>query len=776
MGLLIAKSLLNETKQPVIYLCPTNQLVEQTLEKAKQYNIEAHTPISGQSTLPVDCMNAKAVFICTYDKMFNGLSMFGVHGLGKPPIAIGGIVVDDAHVSFSALRNKFTLNIGRETNEELYKHITALFKSDFDEIKRLSSYEDIINGRDKGNVVEIPYWVWEHKKEEIKKAIVGSMSEDVEFRFVWPLIRDDLSACHCLVYDKSVSIVPILPLMDKIPSFADCKRRIFMSATIADDSSIIRTFGIKYDSALNPIKTNTVAGIGERMILIPELTPFGGKITDIASFTKELLSRIEFTEFNKVILTPSLNASKLFNGCATVSANTDEVAKNIYILQSGTMNGSTFVFANRYDGIDLEGDTCRILVLFGIPSGTDAYELYRAKILSEDTEINNTIAQKIEQGLGRSTRGGADYSVVLLFGEALTRWIGISKHLNSLTTGTIAHLEMGMSMSEDIKTPEELRDVMLQCLNRDQSWVEYHADTLGGYPQSQNVNELTLKVADLERKALYLLRKENYGKAISIISDFLNSTPSLSRQVSGWLLQTAARISFLETNEEWIAFQKGASNKNDNLYAYKNVCDFIPIVPQEQALAIVRDIARYASGLFKKGLIKHLDEISHWLSYDSSSNQFEEALMMLGEQLGFASERPEKKYREGPDALWMLSADHILVIEAKTSKDAENSVNKAEYGQLLTSMAWAEKKYPLCDVTGIIVAPNREHTRNVSLVDKTFIVDIDSVLKLLRETKDMMSDIIEQRLDEKSLEVYCEKLLNNRHLKGEQILEAHLIG
>lgn len=236
VGLLIAKSLLNETKQPVIYLCPTNQLVEQTLEKAKQYNIEAYTPISGQSTLPVDCMNAKAVFICTYDKMFNGLSMFGIHGSGKPPIAIGGIVVDDAHVSFSTLRDKFTLNIDRETNGELYKHITTLFKPDFDEIKRLSSYEDIINGRDKGNVVEVPYWAWEHKKEEVKKAIVNAMSEGLEFRFVWPLIRDDLSACHCLVYDKSVSIVPILPLMDKVPSFADCKRRIFMSATIADDS------------------------------------------------------------------------------------------------------------------------------------------------------------------------------------------------------------------------------------------------------------------------------------------------------------------------------------------------------------------------------------------------------------------------------------------------------------------------------------------------------------------------------------------------------------
>lgn len=40
VGLLIAKSILNELKSPILYLCPTKQLVQQTLDKAREYYID----------------------------------------------------------------------------------------------------------------------------------------------------------------------------------------------------------------------------------------------------------------------------------------------------------------------------------------------------------------------------------------------------------------------------------------------------------------------------------------------------------------------------------------------------------------------------------------------------------------------------------------------------------------------------------------------------------------------------------------------------------------
>ena len=42
-----------------------------------------------------------------------------------------------------------------------------------------------------------------------------------------------------------------------------------MSATIADDSEIIRTFDASKDFVTRPLLSSSLAGISERMILIP---------------------------------------------------------------------------------------------------------------------------------------------------------------------------------------------------------------------------------------------------------------------------------------------------------------------------------------------------------------------------------------------------------------------------------------------------------------------------------------------------------------------------
>src|SRR6478672_5015903 len=47
VGLLIAQAIMNETGEPVLYLVPTNQLLDQTLDKAREYGIAAEPFRSG---------------------------------------------------------------------------------------------------------------------------------------------------------------------------------------------------------------------------------------------------------------------------------------------------------------------------------------------------------------------------------------------------------------------------------------------------------------------------------------------------------------------------------------------------------------------------------------------------------------------------------------------------------------------------------------------------------------------------------------------------------
>src|SRR5260370_33504791 len=76
VGLLIAQSILNETKEPVIYLSPNNQLVKQILTKASEYNISAIAYEKGTGDFPEEFHSAKTVLVCNYQALFNACNRF----------------------------------------------------------------------------------------------------------------------------------------------------------------------------------------------------------------------------------------------------------------------------------------------------------------------------------------------------------------------------------------------------------------------------------------------------------------------------------------------------------------------------------------------------------------------------------------------------------------------------------------------------------------------------------------------------------------------------
>jgi hypothetical protein len=90
--------------------------------------------------------------------------------------------------------------------------------------------------------------------------------------FVWPFLRDNLAVSHCLFSRTAVTITPIFPAVDLLPTFSDCPRRVYMSATIADDSEIVRTFDASVAAVSKPVSSASLAGVGERMILVPGLS------------------------------------------------------------------------------------------------------------------------------------------------------------------------------------------------------------------------------------------------------------------------------------------------------------------------------------------------------------------------------------------------------------------------------------------------------------------------------------------------------------------------
>ncbi|WP_218673521.1 DEAD/DEAH box helicase family protein [Chromobacterium haemolyticum] len=135
VGLLMAQSTLNDLKEPVLYLAATTQLVNQTLEKARSLGITA-VPYTRGQPLADDFVNGKAIMVASYKALFNGFSKFGVRG-GRSPIKVGAVILDDAHVAFSVVRESFTLEVF--SKEEKYTALCTLFRAAFRNIDRLGT-------------------------------------------------------------------------------------------------------------------------------------------------------------------------------------------------------------------------------------------------------------------------------------------------------------------------------------------------------------------------------------------------------------------------------------------------------------------------------------------------------------------------------------------------------------------------------------------------------------------------------------------------------------
>ena len=426
VGLLIAQSIMNEHHGPVLYLCPTTQLQGQILQHSRKYGIPA-VPYSRGPGIPLDeeFLGANAVMVATYHALFNGRSKFGISGSTRGPIDIAGIILDDAHTAFSNMRDIFSLCIDRESHEDLYDEITTLFRDDFGQQDRQGTYDDILAQRE-SHILEVPYVSWMNRSDEVRQAISDVASSD--FPMVWALVRDSFKSCHALVSKDRVVITPFYPNVSLFPSFARCQHRIYMSATVADDSSIVRTFDADHSSVANPISPTSLAGVGERMILIPEVVGIESSqaTDDVKALAKEISANA-----GVVVLTSSTASAANWSDVATVAVS-DEVAGAVDSLVRRRSNGP-FVFPNRYDGLDLPADSCRLLVMSGLPRGTNDYDLFMAAVLEGGEGINVSVAQRVEQGMGRGTRGSGDHCVVMLLGADLVAWVSIGANLALMT-------------------------------------------------------------------------------------------------------------------------------------------------------------------------------------------------------------------------------------------------------------------------------------------------------------------------------------------------------
>ncbi len=327
--------------------------------------------------------------------------------------------------------------------------------------------------------------------------------------------------------------------------------------------------------------------------------------------------------------------------------------------------------------------------------------------------MNIKLAQKIEQGLGRSVRGETDYSVIVIVGADLVSFMKSTATKNFFSKQTKKQIDIGLEIAEvtkDERKPGDtafkiLNDLVNQCITRDYGWKEFYIDRMNTIEDEKDKKEAILDFLVLEYQAESAYSLGEYPKAFEKMQKLLDNLSDQSDR--GWYLQTLARYKYHLSESESINIQHSAFKSNQELLKPKDGINYSKIaIINDNRLQRIKDWIRQYSSYSE--LVLDLDRILNNFSFGELADRFEASLKNIGEILGFLSQRPDKELGKGPDNLWCVGANRYILFECKNEVDERRSqINKTEVSQMNTSFHWFQNEYPEAAVSCIMIIPTR---------------------------------------------------------------------
>src|SRR5690606_27473198 len=128
-----------------------------------------------------------------------------------------------------------------------------------------------------------------------------------------------------------------------------------------------------------------------------------------------------------------------------------EVEQGVATLRQRS-KGCFMVFAQRFDGVDLPDDSCRVLVVDGVPVGDRLCDQIDAERQKNSPGYNARAVNRIEQALGRAVRSYADYAAVLLVGSDIASFVGRKDARALFDPVTRAQIDLGADIAEQLSS------------------------------------------------------------------------------------------------------------------------------------------------------------------------------------------------------------------------------------------------------------------------------------------------------------------------------------
>lgn len=719
VGLLLAQSSLNEGFAPAVYVTPDRYLTSQAIAEAKALGIG----VTDSEEDPA-FMRGDKILVTNIKKIVNGRSVFGVRDVKIP---LDAVIIDDAHACLDSVEEQFRIDANAET--PLYKEIWSLLSEPIRQYSPLDHSR--LTSSDPAVIFEVPFWIWKDRVSEIV-LIILKHKDTQEVLFKRDLILDVIELCQCVISSRRLEFAPRCIPIDVIPALSRARRRIFMTATLANDGILVSHFQADQNTISRPIKPKGAGDMGNRMILAPQELNREIKFDDFKKFCADIASTR-----NVVVIVPSKHQSIKWGDVAAIVLDKDNIHDGVEKLKTGHVG--IVILINKYDGVDLPGSACEMLVLDGAPSTLSLVDRVNAAALEGTTGSNIDLVQRIEQGMGRGVRSSEDRCVVLLWGASLTKAINYHETARFFTEITKAQFKVARQLARQININkiEELAPVLSYSFNNDPGWIRVSKEAIVQAPDTEFFY-IDGYVGD-QRRAFDSARARQYPKSVEAMQSAVNS--AVEDGLKGYLKQQLAEyVHYIDRAESQKTLISAVALNNRVIKPIEGIEYKKLATPENQIQSSHKFMERFPDG---NNLVLWAAELLDDLEWDPlATRRFEAAIDSLGQLIGFSSQRPEQETGKGPDNLWGVGAHRYFVIECKSGATLSTAIAKADCNQLLGSVSWFHQNYPPANVaTPVIIHPRYKFAADAAPGPGTRVIDEEKMKELRDAVKSLTTSL-----------------------------------
>lgn len=712
VGAMIGEWRRRKFNERVVFLCPTRQLVNQTVDQCREkYGMDVLGFTGSKKNYDPSAIaeyrQGRKIAVTTYQSLFNTKPFFN---------DAETIIIDDAHAAENYISKMWSLglNSADEDAKAAFQALSNILKP---HIGRLDF--SILNGdaksfADVGWVDKIPTPVLCEIADSLIEAL-DVHTESTALAFSWQLLRDHLTACHIYISYREILIRPLIPPTWTLSAFESAKHRIYMSATLGEGGDLERLTGREAVSRLAAPSGYNLESVGRRFFMFPGMSL---QDDDIQDLRLELIKK----SGRAVILTPSKkDAYKVVEqvkkiGFDVFSADDIEESKVAFTQK----DNAVAVLAGRYDGIDFPDDECRMLSVENLPKASNLQERFLSRKMGAELLLSSRIQTRVLQAIGRCTRSLQDRSAVFISGEELQDYLTDKNRRLHLLPELQAEIDFGVEQSIGVSASDYEENYKIFLENSDE-WHDVDEDIFGATKTMQKADfpasgELAASVRN-EVKYQKAIWASDYEQALAEAKSVLGhlSAPDLRGYRALWHY-LAGSAAFLLSNQGNSA---AAGISKDQFRAAIKAATNLPwtsalLPPQElnnSQVSIDRElelqVERIEGKLIKLGMThdrKFSELEKKILEGINSTENFESAQVLLGDILGFSADNDESD--AAPDPWWLGETTGIVFEDYVGAEQDTLGANKAR--QAASHPTWLKDKIDAaaeCDILPVLVGP-----------------------------------------------------------------------